>query len=121
MKHKFAALALSVVMILVAANPGFASEMVTVDNFVRAETDMTLGRYVKDWRRNNCRVPRLVYCKPCRVGTQTRLAVDKPWHPESRRLFPRESQAGCLCEVPPHSPAHADRKAGRNSHESRYA
>lgn len=26
---------------------GYAAELVTVDNFVRAETDMTLGRYVK--------------------------------------------------------------------------
>ena len=29
------------------ASTGFAAEMVTVDNFVRAETDMTLDRYVK--------------------------------------------------------------------------
>jgi len=32
---------------LVGATTGFASEAVTVDNFVRAETDMTLDRYVK--------------------------------------------------------------------------
>jgi hypothetical protein len=34
-------------MILLASISGFAAEMVTVDNFVRAETDMTLSRYVK--------------------------------------------------------------------------
>jgi len=32
---------------LLGATTGSASEMVTVDNFVRAETDMTLDRYVK--------------------------------------------------------------------------
>jgi len=32
---------------LLSATTGYASEMVTVDNFVRAETDMTLDRYVK--------------------------------------------------------------------------
>ncbi|MCG7852292.1 MAG: DUF1254 domain-containing protein, partial [Methanosarcinaceae archaeon] len=32
---------------VLAFTSAFASEMVTVDNFVRAETDMTLGRYVK--------------------------------------------------------------------------
>lgn len=32
---------------LLSATAGSASEMVTVDNFVRAETDMTLDRYVK--------------------------------------------------------------------------
>ena len=35
------------VMILLGSHSSFASEMVTVDNFVRAETDMTLARYVK--------------------------------------------------------------------------
>jgi hypothetical protein len=34
-------------IILLTALSGFAAEMVTVDNFVRAETDMTLGRYAK--------------------------------------------------------------------------
>lgn len=34
-------------MILLGSISSFASEMVTVDNFVRAETDMTLARYVK--------------------------------------------------------------------------
>ena len=33
--------------ILLGANSSFASEIVTVDSFVRAETDRTLGRYVK--------------------------------------------------------------------------
>lgn len=33
-------------MLLVGCISSFASEMVTVDNFVRAETDMTLARYV---------------------------------------------------------------------------
>ena len=32
---------------LLTATAGFAAETVTVDNFVRAETDMTLDRYVK--------------------------------------------------------------------------
>ncbi len=32
---------------LLAASPSFASETVTVDNFVRAESDMTFDRYVK--------------------------------------------------------------------------
>lgn len=32
---------------LLGSIPGFASEAVTVDNFIRAETDMTLDRYVK--------------------------------------------------------------------------
>ncbi|MGA2497633.1 MAG: SDR family NAD(P)-dependent oxidoreductase [Tepidisphaeraceae bacterium] len=27
-------------------------------------------------------VPRLVYCKPCLRDRETRLAVDKPWHPD---------------------------------------
>ena len=35
------------VMILLGAHSSFASEVVTVDNFVRAETDRTLARYVK--------------------------------------------------------------------------
>jgi hypothetical protein len=34
-------------IILFGSISGFAGEIVTVDNFVRAETDMTLGRYVK--------------------------------------------------------------------------
>ena len=34
-------------MILLGSVSSFGSEMVTVDNFVRAETDMTLARYVK--------------------------------------------------------------------------
>jgi hypothetical protein len=34
-------------IILLGSIPGFAAEIVTVDNFVRAETDMTLARYVK--------------------------------------------------------------------------
>lgn len=34
-------------IILLGSLSGFAAEIVTVDNFVRAETDMTLGRYVK--------------------------------------------------------------------------
>jgi len=34
-------------MLLLGSISGFASEVVTVDNFVRAETDTTLGRYVK--------------------------------------------------------------------------
>ncbi|MFZ5570595.1 MAG: hypothetical protein ACOZF0_09330 [Thermodesulfobacteriota bacterium] len=34
-------------MILLISMSGFAAERVTVDNFVRAETDMTLARYVK--------------------------------------------------------------------------
>jgi hypothetical protein len=34
-------------IVLLSAAAGFASEKVTVDNFVRAETDMTLDRYVK--------------------------------------------------------------------------
>ena len=34
-------------IILLGSISGFASEIVTVDNFVRAETDMTLDRYVK--------------------------------------------------------------------------
>ncbi len=34
-------------MIFLGSIPSFASELVTVDNFVRAETDMTLGRYAK--------------------------------------------------------------------------
>ena len=34
-------------LILLGSISGFASEIVTVDNFVRAETDMTLARYVK--------------------------------------------------------------------------
>jgi len=32
-------------LLLLASNPVFAAEAVTVDNFVRAETDMTLKRY----------------------------------------------------------------------------
>ena len=31
----------------ISSYSSYASEIVTVDNFVRAETDMTLGRYVK--------------------------------------------------------------------------
>lgn len=31
-------------MILLGAHSSFASEIVTVDNFVRAETDLTLAR-----------------------------------------------------------------------------
>ena len=34
-------------MTLLGSSLGFASEMVTVDNFVRAETEMTFARYVK--------------------------------------------------------------------------
>lgn len=34
-------------VVLLGSISSFASEMVTVDNFVRAETDMTLSRYVK--------------------------------------------------------------------------
>jgi hypothetical protein len=34
-------------MILLSSISSYASEIVTVDNFVRAETDMTLARYVK--------------------------------------------------------------------------
>jgi hypothetical protein len=34
-------------MVFLGSIPCFASEMVTVDNFVRAETNMTLARYVK--------------------------------------------------------------------------
>jgi hypothetical protein len=34
-------------MILLGSISSFASEIVTVDNFARAETDMTLARYVK--------------------------------------------------------------------------
>lgn len=34
-------------IILLTSLSGFAAEMVTVDNFIRAETDMTLARYVK--------------------------------------------------------------------------
>lgn len=34
-------------MLLLGSISSFASEVVTVDNFVRAETDMTLARYVK--------------------------------------------------------------------------
>lgn len=34
-------------MLLLGSISGFASELVTVDNFVRAETDTTLGRYVR--------------------------------------------------------------------------
>lgn len=34
-------------MLLLGSISSFASEMVTVDNFVRAETDMTLSRYAK--------------------------------------------------------------------------
>jgi hypothetical protein len=45
MKRNLLSLA-ATVMILLGANSIFASEMVTVDNFVRAETDMTLARYV---------------------------------------------------------------------------
>jgi len=32
---------------LLSATTGYASKAVTIDNFVRAETDMTLDRYVK--------------------------------------------------------------------------
>lgn len=35
------------ILILLSSVSSFASELVTVDNFVRAETDMTLGRYVR--------------------------------------------------------------------------
>jgi hypothetical protein len=45
MKSKCAPAALGI--FLLAAISSFASEMVTVDNFVRAETDTTFGRYVK--------------------------------------------------------------------------
>ena len=34
-------------IILLGSISGFASEIVTVDNFVRAETDVTFARYVK--------------------------------------------------------------------------
>lgn len=46
MKRNLLTLA-ATVMIQLGANSSFASEMVTVDNFVRAETDLTLARYVK--------------------------------------------------------------------------
>ena len=36
-----------IVITLWVTTVGFAAEMVTVDNFVRAETDVTLDRYVK--------------------------------------------------------------------------
>jgi hypothetical protein len=36
-----------IMMFLLAATSSFAAEMVTVDNFVRAETDLTFGRYAK--------------------------------------------------------------------------
>ncbi|HSL39347.1 MAG TPA: DUF1254 domain-containing protein, partial [Desulforhopalus sp.] len=38
---------LLVVGALLVHSAGYAAELVTVDNFVRAETDMTLSRYVK--------------------------------------------------------------------------
>ena len=44
---KKTATVLGLVVILLAAVSSFAQEMVTVDNFVRAETDTTLARYVK--------------------------------------------------------------------------
>jgi hypothetical protein len=46
MKRNLLTLA-ATVMILLGTNSSLASEMVTVDNFVRAETDLTLARYVK--------------------------------------------------------------------------
>jgi hypothetical protein len=44
---KFSFKHLLVVGALLVHSAGYAKELVTVDNFVRAETDMTLGRYVK--------------------------------------------------------------------------
>ena len=46
MKRNLLSLA-TIGMILLTSISSFAAEMVTVDNFVRAETDMTLGRYAK--------------------------------------------------------------------------
>ncbi|MFZ3044924.1 MAG: hypothetical protein WA151_03345, partial [Desulfatirhabdiaceae bacterium] len=37
----------AIAIAFLTAVTGFASEMVTVDNFVRAETDMFLDRYVR--------------------------------------------------------------------------
>lgn len=44
---KFSLRHLLIVGALLVHSAGYAAEPVTVDNFVRAETDMTLGRYVK--------------------------------------------------------------------------
>ena len=46
MKHNLLHLSATWILLLISVL-SFASEIVTVDNFVRAETDMTLGRYVK--------------------------------------------------------------------------
>ncbi len=46
MNHNLLSLSATGIFLLMSIL-SFASEMVTVDNFVRAETDMTLGRYVK--------------------------------------------------------------------------
>lgn len=46
MKRNLLALAAAGMILLISIS-SFASEMVTVDNFVRAETDMTFARYVK--------------------------------------------------------------------------
>lgn len=43
---KFSLRHLLVVCALLVHSAGYAAELVTVDNFVRAETDMTFGRYV---------------------------------------------------------------------------
>lgn len=47
MKRQMMMTMVSLGMALLAASPGYAAEMVTVENFVRAETDMTFGRYAK--------------------------------------------------------------------------
>lgn len=44
---KFSLRHLLVVGALLVHSAGYAAELITVDNFVRAETDMTFGRYVK--------------------------------------------------------------------------
>ena len=46
MKRNIGTLAITT-MILLLASASFAAEIVTVDNFIRAETDRTLGRYVE--------------------------------------------------------------------------
>jgi hypothetical protein len=47
MMKRYLIIIAAAVMVLFVVIPSFASELVTVDNFVRAETDMTLDRYVK--------------------------------------------------------------------------
>jgi hypothetical protein len=46
MNIRRAAASMLAVLLLLASNLAFAAETVTVDNFVRAETDMTMKRYV---------------------------------------------------------------------------